>query len=109
MAVALATFFTSWDLADNVADGYGFNVSATGIGIKTVNIGARGAAFGVADNSTLTIMQILIATNGLTDQPNNQRGFAYLYDRQGDGVIDNYERSLRTLANDLFDWINSHD
>lgn len=109
MAVAFATFFTSSNLAGHMAAGYGFNVSATGAGNKTVNIGARGAAFGVADNSTLTIMQILLASNGLTDHPNNQIGFAYLYDHNGDGIVDNDERSLRTFANDLFDWINSHD
>lgn len=73
------------------------------------NIGARGAAFGAADHSTLTIMQILLATNGLTDQPNHQSGFACIYDTNGDGVIDTSERQLRTLANDLFDWINSFE
>lgn len=61
MAVAFATFFTSSNLAGHMAAGDGFNVSATGTGNKTVNIGARGAAFRVAENSTLTLVQILLA------------------------------------------------
>jgi hypothetical protein len=109
MAVALATFFTSSNLAGHVATNYGFNVTAAGIGSKTITIGARGAAFGVPDHSDRTIMQILLATNGLTDQPDHQSGFAYLYDSNGDGVIDSHERTLRAMANDLFDWINSHE
>jgi hypothetical protein len=109
MAVALATFFTSSNLAGQVATDYGFNVTAAGIGSKTINIGARGEAFGVPDYSVRTIMQILLATNGLTDQPDHQSGFAYLYDTNGDGVIDSHEQALRAMANDIFDWINSHE
>jgi len=58
MALALATYFTSSNLAVRIGLDYGFNVTAEGIGVKQVNVGARGAAFGVADYSTLTIMHV---------------------------------------------------
>ncbi|MEQ9409865.1 MAG: SdrD B-like domain-containing protein [Fuerstiella sp.] len=105
MAVALSTFFTSSHLAGTVAAGYGFNVTHTGIGTSIVNVGQAGAAFGVADDTELTIMQLLLATNSLTDQPDNVSGFARIYDQNGDGVIDAAEQRLRWLANDLFAWI----
>ena len=47
MTVALATYFTSSDLAGNVAADYGFNVTDTGIRTKVVNVGDSGAAFDV--------------------------------------------------------------
>jgi len=106
MAVALATYFTSSNLAGNVAAGYGFNITDTGLGTKVVNVGDNGTAFGVASGSDLTIMQLLLATNDLTDQPDNLIGFARIYDWNGDGEIDNSEAALRTLANDVFSTIN---
>ncbi len=71
-ATALATFFTSSNLAGYVATDYGFNVTVVGIGTKVVNIGSNGAAFGVADNTDTTIMAMLLATNGLTGADNNE-------------------------------------
>jgi hypothetical protein len=101
MAVALATFFTSRTLAGNTAGAFGFNVTDTGIGAKIVNVGSKGAAFGVANNTNLTILQLLLATNSLTDLPDSRLGFAHIYDTNGDGVIDSAEAALRTMANDL--------
>jgi hypothetical protein len=106
MAMALATYFTSSNLAGNVASDYGFNVTDTGIGTKVVNVGDNGAAFGVASGSDITIMQLLLATNDQTDQPDNLSGFARIYDLNGDGEIDEMEASLRRLANDVFSAIN---
>ncbi|MCA9066105.1 MAG: hypothetical protein KDA96_23720, partial [Planctomycetaceae bacterium] len=106
MAVALATFFTSENLAGTVAAGYGFNVTFTGIGTRVVNVGLTGAAFNADDDTELTIMQLLLATNALTDVSDEHTGFASIYDRNGDGVIDANEKHLRTLANDLFELIN---
>jgi len=106
MAVALATYFTSSNLAGNVATEYGFNVTDTGIGTKVVNVGDSGDAFGVADGTDLTIMQLLWATNDLTDQPDNLSGFARIYDFDGDGEIDEAEALLRTLANEVYSTIN---
>ena len=106
MAVALATFFTSNNLAGTVAADYGFNVTDTGIGTKIVNVGSNGAAFDVAAAADLTIMQLLLATNALTDLPDAQSGFASIYDQNGDRVIDSAEAALRSSANEVFSRIN---
>ena len=65
MAVALATYFTSSNLAGNVAADYGFSVTDTGIGAKVVDVGENGAAFNVVNNTDLTILQLLQATDEL--------------------------------------------
>ncbi len=107
MALTLSTYFTSRDYAGgDFASGYGFNISDTGIGTRMVNVGASGAAFGVDDYSDRTILQLLQATNDLTDRPNSLLGFASIYDVNGDGVIDAQEAMLRTMANSLYSWIN---
>jgi hypothetical protein len=106
MAVALATYFTSSDLAGTVAADYGFNVTQTGIGTKVVNVGSPGDAFGVADGTDLTIMQLLLATNDLTDLPDGISGFAHIYDSNGDSVIDSLEAALRSMANEVYSSIN---
>jgi hypothetical protein len=106
MATALATFFTSNILAGNVAASFGFNVTDTGIGTKIVNVGTKGAAFSVANGSDRTIMQLLLATNSLTDQPNLSAGFAAVYDTDGNGMISSAEAALRTMANDVYSFIN---
>ena len=51
-------------------------------------------------------MQLLQATNTLTDSDDLLSGFASIYDLNGDGVIDAEEARLRTLSNDLYSWIN---
>ncbi len=102
MAVALAAYFTSSNLAGDVAAGYGFNVTDTGIGTSIVNVGSSGAAFSVADDSDQTIMQLLQATDSLTDLPDGLSGFAHIYDQDGDGTIDASERVLRTMASDIY-------
>ena len=106
MAVALATYFTSSNLAGNIASDYGFNVTDTGIGTKLVNVGDNGTAFSVGNGTDLTIMQLLLATDDLTDQPDSLSGCARIYDLNGDGEIDEYEAALRALANDVFSSIN---
>jgi hypothetical protein len=106
MATAMATYFTSSNLAGTVAAGYGFNVSETGIGTKIVNVGNNGAAFGVDDDTDMTILQLLSATNALTDDPDNLDGAANIYDTNGDGIIDATEAALRTMANTVYSWIN---
>ncbi|MEZ6049891.1 MAG: SdrD B-like domain-containing protein [Planctomycetaceae bacterium] len=111
MATALATFFTSSDLSGgNVAAGYGFNVTETGIGTKVLNVGTNGAAFGVVDNTNMTIMSLLLATNSLTDNDgvlnNDNDGYSHVYDVDGDGDLDEYELSLRAMANTIYSTIN---
>ena len=106
MAVALATYFTDVDLAGNVAADYGFNVTDTGIATRIVNVGDSGDAFGVADATDLAIMQLLLAVNDLTDEPDAETGFAHIYDWNGDGIIDEAEVRLRSLADAVFGGIN---
>jgi hypothetical protein len=106
MAVALATYFTDNSLAGDVAAYYGFNVTDTGIGTKVVNVGTSGAAFNVDDDTELTVMQLLLATNDLTDLPDELSGFAHIYDQDGDGQIDSDETALRTMANEVYSLIN---
>ncbi|MCA9047892.1 MAG: cadherin domain-containing protein, partial [Planctomycetaceae bacterium] len=105
MAIAMSAFFTNRNLAGTVAASYGFNVTDTGIGTSMVNVGSSGAAFGVADNTDLTIMQILLATNGMTDVNDNRTGFTNVYDINGDGVVDSDEREFRLLAQSMYDLI----
>jgi hypothetical protein len=52
MAVALAAYFTSRNLAGEVASGFGFEVTDAGIGTKTVNVGSSGASFGIRRHTT---------------------------------------------------------
>ena len=106
MAVALATYFTDRTLAGTVAAAYGFNVTDTGIGTNIVNVGTKGAAFNVANGSDRTIMQLLLATNSLTDQFDTVAGFDAIYDKDGNGSISSAEATLRTMANDIFSFIN---
>ena len=91
LAVALATYVTNSTLAGgNYAASYGFNVSSSGTGSRTFNVGSSGAAFGVANNTTLTVMQILQAANT----------------NAVSGSLWNGNTSLRNLANTVFDGIN---
>jgi hypothetical protein len=109
MATAMATYFTSSNLAGTVAVGYGFNVTETGIGTNVVNVGANGAAFGVADNTNMTIMAVLLKTNELTGADNDgdsTEDYSHIYDANGDGVLDDEEKALRAKANALYSWIN---
>ena len=63
-AVALACYATSTSLGANATTAsFGFNSSAGGTCSKTFNIGGNGAAFGVPNNTTLTVLQILQAAN----------------------------------------------
>jgi hypothetical protein len=110
MSLALSTFFTSSNLSGgSVAAGYGFNVTDTGIGTNVVNVGNNGAAFSVADNTDMTIMALLLATNNLTGADadgNASEDYSHVYDADGDGVLDATELALRAMANDLYTFIN---
>jgi len=107
MATAFATFFTSKTLAGLVAVSYGVNVTDTGIGTKIVNVGTKGAAFSAANGTDRTIMELLLATNNLTDQANASSGYVAVYDANGNGAISAAESNLRSLASDLYTSINN--
>ncbi len=99
MATALAVYATNHSLAGSAAIAYGFQVTTYGVGGKTFNVGNRGAAFGVANNTSLSVMDLLLSVN-----VRSKNGL--LYDLDGNGSIDSHERSLRTMANDVFSAIN---
>jgi protocatechuate 3,4-dioxygenase beta subunit len=64
LATVFAVYVTDTDWAGgSYAASYGFNVSTTGVKNDYFNIGTSGAAFGVQDDSILTVWQILQATN----------------------------------------------
>ena len=109
LAVALATYVTSEDLAaGNYAALYGFNTSTDGIAYSTFNVLNILSTQDVADLGLTSVMDalgnvsiidILLATNG-------KAADGLLYDSDDDGTIDAFEMLLRTLANDLYAAIN---
>ena len=63
-AAALAVYATSATLdPTQVAASYGFVVSGDGVGAATWNVGSNGDAFGVANNHTMTVTGLLLATD----------------------------------------------
>lgn len=110
MSVAFATFFTSRDLSGgDVAANYGFNVTDTGIGTNVVNVGNSGAAFNVADNTDVAIMALLLATNDLTGPDADgdaSEDYSRIYDADGDGILDDEEKSWRAMADAVYSLIN---
>jgi hypothetical protein len=63
-AVALAVYATDPTLGGGSASiGQGFTVKPGGTGSDTFNVGSNGAAFGVANNTSLTVLQVLQILN----------------------------------------------
>jgi hypothetical protein len=91
LATALNVYATTTSLGGNAGAAYGFKVSAPGLGAATFNVGADGAAVGVANNSTLTVSAMLAAVN----------------QRAVNGVLYNGDSTLRSQATDLFDALNN--
>jgi hypothetical protein len=117
MAVALATYVTNetliaqtFDPLDTVTptelithvNALGFQTTTHGVGVATFNVGDSGAAFGVEDDSTMTVMDFLFAVNERTTN-------GVLYDLDGDGKldVDSLDETQRELANTLFAAINT--
>src|SRR5262249_61671564 len=64
LATALNVFATTSTLGGNAqAAADGFTVSATGLGARSYNVGKDGAAFGVANNTTRNVYELLVAVN----------------------------------------------
>jgi hypothetical protein len=64
LATALSVYATNATLdSTQVAASYGFTISGNGVGTAPVNVGSNGDAFGVASNTTLTVMDLLLATD----------------------------------------------
>ena len=92
LATALAVYVTDGTL-DNTGVGtqYGFLVGGNGVATATFNVGTNGAAFGVADNTTMTVMDLLLAADA----------------QSVNGVLYNGNTTKRNLANNIFSAINA--
>jgi hypothetical protein len=91
LATALAVYVTDSTL-DNTGVGtqYGFVVSGNGVATSTYNVGTNGAAFGVADNTVMTVMDLLLAADA----------------QAVNGVLYNGDTTKRNQANNVFSAIN---
>ncbi len=98
LSVALAVYCTNTTLAGGnyaYSTAYHFNISVGGIGGHTFNVGSDVAAFGVANNTVLTINQLLAYTNSRATN-------GVLYAKDGTAMSSN-----QNLANDLYSSINT--
>jgi hypothetical protein len=91
LAGALNLYATTASLDGSAGTAYGFTVSATGLGARSYNVGSDGAAFGVANNTTWNVYELLLAVNA----------------RAVHGVLYNGDAMLRQEAADLFDALNN--
>jgi Bacterial Ig-like domain (group 3)/SdrD B-like domain/Beta-propeller repeat len=99
MATALAVYVTNQSLAGTAAAAYGFQVTADGVGTRPVNVAGDGAGFGLANNSTHSVLDLLLAVDARSHA-------GVLEDADGNGRIDTAEAGYRTQANDVFTAIN---
>jgi hypothetical protein len=86
LAVALNVYATTSSLGGNAGVPYGFTVTATGLGARLYNVGKDGAAFGVANNTTLNVYELLLAVNR----------------KAVNGVLYNGDATLQAQCADLF-------
>src|SRR5262249_3760970 len=90
LATALNVYATTSSLGGTAGVAYGFTVSDTGLGARSVSVGKDGAAFGVANNTTLTVYALLVAV-----------------DRQAvKGLLYNGNAKLQAECADLFAGLN---
>jgi hypothetical protein len=90
LATALNIYATTQSLGGTIGQAYGFTVTATGLGADSFNVGADGAAFGMANNTTRNVYELLRAVD-------QQAVFGVLY---------NGDTTLQREANDRFDALN---
>lgn len=100
LALALAVYVTKSNLAGNTGTSYGFAVSTDGLGSATVNVGASGAAFGMNNNTVVTIAELLSRTNARA-----RKGL--IWDTDNKGSSSAAENILRDQAGRLFNSINN--
>ena len=91
LATALAVYVTD-PVLDNTGVGtpYGFTVGGDGVATATFNVGDDGAAFGVANSTKVTVMDLLLAADA----------------QALNGVLYNGDAVKRNEANDVFSDIN---
>jgi hypothetical protein len=86
LAVALNIYATTSSLGGKWSPAYGFTVTAWGLGAYSYNVGSDGAAFGVPNNSTRNVFELLLAVNNKAVK----------------GVLYNGNTTLQSEAADLF-------
>ena len=91
LATALNVYATTASLGGGQAQAYGFDVTADGLGAASYNVGLNGSAFGVANNTTLTVFALLVDVDS----------FAV------NGVLYNGNKTLRNEAMSVFGAIDS--
>jgi hypothetical protein len=91
LATALAVYVTDPALDDTgIGTRYGFLVGGNGLATSTFNVGSDAAAFGAANNTTMTVLGILLAADA----------------QAVNGVLYNGNTTKRNQANDVFSAIN---
>jgi uncharacterized delta-60 repeat protein len=91
LATALSVYATSATLDSTaVAAPYGFAVGGDGLGAAAVSVGSDGDAFGVANNTTMTVMDLLLATDA----------------QAVNGVLYAGNATKRSHANDVYSFVN---
>jgi hypothetical protein len=90
LALALNVYATTSSLGGSAGVSYGFTVSATGLGARRSSVGVDGAAFGVANNTTLNVYELLVAVNK----------------KAVNGVLYNGDATLQAKCADLFNALN---
>ncbi len=100
LALALSVYVTNSTLAGTTGTSYGFAVSATGLAAATVSVGVNGAAFGLNNNTVVTIAELLSRTNARARK-------GTLWDSNGDGVLNPAETIFRNQVYSLFDTVNN--
>jgi hypothetical protein len=85
LATGLNVYATTSSLEGSAGAAYGFTIDGYGLGARSFTVGSDGADFGVSDNTTLNVYQLLKAVN--------QRAVG--------GVLYNGEKMLRREAADL--------
>jgi hypothetical protein len=91
LATALAVYATNSTLdPTKVAACYGFTVSGDGAGTATFSVGCNGDAFGVANNTRMTLIDLLLATDA----------------QAVNGVLYNGNKDKRSDANAVFSAVN---
>jgi hypothetical protein len=108
LATALNVYATTLSLGGTAALGYGFTVNAYGLGAYSFSVGANGAAFGVANNATLNVYELLLAANKKAvggvlyngDQTRGTRPSMYLMPSTKPGAFNGQESTVirRSLA-----------
>jgi hypothetical protein len=86
LATVLNVYATTSSLGGTAGVAYGFTVSATGLGARSYSVGTDGAAFGIANNTTRNVYELLVAVNN----------------KAAKGLLYNGDATLQAECADLF-------